>query len=195
MTDIQLIQNKIFEIRGVKVMFDFDLAALYQVQTKVLNQAVKRNIKRFPSDFMFQLTKEEFEILRSQNVTSSWGGQRYRPFAFSEQGLAMLSGILNSDVAIEVNISIMRAFVAIRRHFFSVGYNNPNIEDLTQRIKALEEISEETLRAINDLSEDTRKEFDDIYIALSEMANNQQRINRSRNPIGFIKPEDDITQS
>ena len=195
MTDIQLIQNKIFEIRGVKVMFDFDLAALYQVQTKVLNQAVKRNIKRFPSDFMFQLTKEEFEILRSQNVTSSWGGQRYRPFAFSEQGLAMLSGILNSDVAIEVNISIMRAFVAIRRQFFSVGYNNQNIEDLTQRIKALEEISEETLRAINDLSEDTRKEFDDIYIALSEMANNQQRINRSRNPIGFIKPEDDITQS
>lgn len=195
MTDIQLIQNKIFEIRGVKVMFDFDLAALYQVQTKVLNQAVKRNIKRFPSDFMFQLTKEEFEILRSQNVTSSWGGQRYRPFAFSEQGLAMLSGILNSDVAIEVNISIMRAFVAIRRQIFSVGYNNQNIEDLTQRIKALEEISEETLRAINDLSEDTRKEFDDIYIALSEMANNQQRINRSRNPIGFIKPEDDITQS
>ena len=195
MTDIQFIQNKIFEIRGVKVMFDFDLAALYQVQTKVLNQAVKRNIKRFPSDFMFQLTKEEFEILRSQNVTSSWGGQRYRPFAFSEQGLAMLSGILNSDVAIEVNISIMRAFVAIRRQIFSVGYNNQNIEDLTQRIKALEEISEETLRAINDLSEDTRKEFDDIYIALSEMANNQQRINRSRNPIGFIKPEDDITQS
>lgn len=195
MTDIQLIQNKIFEIRGVKVMFDFDLAALYQVQTKVLNQAVKRNIKRFPSDFMFQLTKEEFEILRSQNVTSSWGGQRYRPFAFSEQGLAMLSGILNSDVAIEVNISIMRAFVAIRRQIFSVGYNNQNIEDLTQRIKALEEISEETLRAINDLSEDTRKEFDDIYIALSEMANNQQRINRSRNPIGFIKPEDDITKS
>lgn len=195
MTDIQLIQNKIFEIRGVKVMFDFDLAALYQVQTKVLNQAVKRNIKRFPSDFMFQMTKEEFEILRSQNVTSSWGGPRYRPFAFTEQGLAMLSGILNSDVAIEVNISIMRAFVAIRRQIFSISYNNQNIEDLTQRIKALEEISEETLREINDLSEDTRKEFDDIYIALSEMANNQQRNNKPRNPIGFIQPEDETTQS
>ena len=185
MSDIQLIQNKIFEIRGVKVMFDFDLAALYQVQTKDLKRSVRRNIKRFPSDFMFELTEIEWENLRRQNVTSSWGGSRYRPFAFTEQGLAMLSGILNSDVAIEVNISIMRAFVAIRRQIFTVSYNNLNIEELTLRIQALEEISEETLRAINDLSEDTRREFDDIYIALSEMSNKQKQLDKPRNPVGF----------
>ena len=95
--EIAVIQSKIYEIRGVKVMLDKDLASLYQVEVRVLNQAVKRNIKRFPSDFMFQLTKEEWENLKSQFVISSWGGIRKLPYAFTEQGLAMLSGILNSD--------------------------------------------------------------------------------------------------
>ncbi|MBX2933686.1 MAG: ORF6N domain-containing protein [Ferruginibacter sp.] len=129
---IQSIQNRIFEIRGERVMLDFDLAALYEVETKVFNQAVKRNIKRFPKDFMFQLTKEEWESLRldielrenqknplrSQIVTLKTGrGQhtKYLPYAFTEQGVAMLSGILNSDRAINMNIAIMRAFVEIRR--------------------------------------------------------------------------------
>ena len=107
--EIAVIQSKIYEVRGVKVMLDKDLASLYQVEVRVLNQAVKRNIKRFPSDFMFQLTKEEWENLKSQFVISSWGGIRKLPYAFTEQGLAMLSGILNSDVAISVNIQIMRA--------------------------------------------------------------------------------------
>ena len=114
--ELQVIQSKIYEIRGCKVMLDFDLALLYQVETKVLNQTVKRNIKRFPSDFMFQLTKQEVEILRSQFVTSSWGGSRYLPYAFTEQGIAMLSGLLNSDIAIEMNIAIMRAFVTLRQY-------------------------------------------------------------------------------
>ena len=92
----QVIQNKIYEIRGCKVMLDFDLAEMYQVETKVLNQSVKRNIKRFPSDFMFQLTKGEWEILKSQFVTSSWGGTRKLPYAFTEQGVAMLSGLLKA---------------------------------------------------------------------------------------------------
>ena len=115
MNDLVQIQNLIYEIRGLKVMLDSDLATLYQVQTKVLNQTVKRNLKRFPADFMFQLTKEEFLNLKSQFVTSSWGGVRKMPFVFTEQGVAMLSGLLNSDIAIAVNIKIMRAFVQIRK--------------------------------------------------------------------------------
>ena len=111
----QNIKDKIFTIRGVQVLLDRDLAELYGVETKVLNQAVKRNLKRFPSDFMFQLNKREIEILRSQFVTSSWGGARYRNYVFTEQGVAMLSSVLKSDRAIEINIQIMRAFVSMRR--------------------------------------------------------------------------------
>ena len=107
--------HKIYCIREEKVILDVDLALLYGVSTKVLKQAVKRNIKRFPRDFLFQLTYEEMANLRSQIVTSSWGGSRYLPFAFTEQGVAMLSGILNSDRAINVNIAIMRGFVQFRR--------------------------------------------------------------------------------
>jgi hypothetical protein len=107
--------HKIYYVREEKVIFDVDLAVLYGVSTKVLKQAVKRNIKRFPRDFLFQLTYEELVNLRSQIVTSSWGGSRYLPYAFTEQGVAMLSGILNSDRAISVNIAIMRAFVHFRR--------------------------------------------------------------------------------
>ncbi len=115
---LETIQNLIYEIRGVKVMLDVDLAQLYKVETKVLNQSVKRNIKRFPKDFLFQLSKSEFDNLKSQFVTSRWGGTRKLPFVFTEQGVAMLSGLLNSDIAINVNIQIMRAFVEMR-HFIS----------------------------------------------------------------------------
>ncbi|MBC8526346.1 MAG: ORF6N domain-containing protein [Candidatus Cloacimonetes bacterium] len=109
------LMNKILLIRGRKVMLDSDLAELYNVETKVFNQAVKRNSDRFPSDFMFQLTKEEFDNLRSQIVTSSWGGRRYPPLVFTEQGIAMLSSVLHSERAIQVNITIMRAFVKLRK--------------------------------------------------------------------------------
>ena len=102
-------------IRGQQVMIDRDLALLYGVETRVLNQAVKRNIERFPDDFMFQLSKEDIEILKSQNVTSSWGGDRRLPYAFTEQGIAMLSSVLKSQTAVDVNIRIMRAFVSMRR--------------------------------------------------------------------------------
>jgi len=129
---IQSVQNRIYLIRGQRVILDKDIAFLYETETKVLNQAVNRNIKRFPLDFMFQLTKEEVDLLRlqknqdnevipnlrSQIVTSSlesWGGNRYLPNAFTEQGVAMLSGIVNSDKAIQMNIAIMRAFVELRR--------------------------------------------------------------------------------
>src|SRR4051812_47515408 len=116
--NIQPIQNKIYEIRSLKVMLDFDLADLYEVETKVLNQAVKRNIQRFPEDFMFRLTQQEWSLMRSQIVTASQNKRNIAvtPLAFTEQGLAMLSGVLNSDKAISVNIAIMRAFVHIRRY-------------------------------------------------------------------------------
>jgi hypothetical protein len=124
---IQTIQNRIYEIRDQRVMLDKDLAALYETETKVFNLAVKRNIIRFPPDFMFQLTAQEYENLRFQFETSSstgaacapkktgWGGTRYLPFAFTEQGVAMLSGVLHSEKAINMNISIMRAFVEVRK--------------------------------------------------------------------------------
>jgi hypothetical protein len=131
MENLIQIQNLIYEIRGQKVMLDSDLATLYQVQTKVLNQAVKRNLKRFPSDFMFQLTKEEFLNLKSQFVTSSWGGVRKMPYVFTEQGVAMLSGLLNSDIAIAVNIKIMRAFVQIRK----LSVEHKNLQEQIQELK------------------------------------------------------------
>jgi hypothetical protein len=115
MVPVEKIENKIFQIRGKKVMFDKDLAGLYGVPTKALTQAVKRNTSRFPDDFTFRLTKKECRNLRSQFVTSSWGGRRYLPYVFTEQGVAMLSSVLNSKRAVMVNVQIMRAFVKLRR--------------------------------------------------------------------------------
>ncbi len=110
------IENKILHLRSNNIMIDNDLAELYGVETRVLVQAVKRNIDRFPKDFMFQLTKEEFKNLRSQSVTSNqWGGRRYPPFAFTEQGVAMLSSVLKSKKAVQVNIEIIRTFVKLRQ--------------------------------------------------------------------------------
>jgi len=132
--DLPLIQNKIYEIRGHKIVLDFDLSALYNVETRVLNQAVKRNTKRFPGDFMFQLNKNEWDTLMSQFVISKTerrGGTQKHPYAFTEQGLAMLSGILNSEKAIDVNIAIMRAFVMIRQ--YALTY-----KELTDKLKEIE---------------------------------------------------------
>jgi len=154
---IKSIQNRIYEIRGERVMLDFDLASLYEVETRVLNQAVKRNIKRFPEDFMFQLTSAEFgEIrpqidtsnqgtssqivmtgspnLKSQIVTSSWGGTRKLPYAFTEQGIAMLSGVVNSDKAINMNIAIMRAFVDVRKILLKQSNLNEQLTEIKERI-------------------------------------------------------------
>ena len=114
MIPIERVAGRIYLVRGRKVLFDFDLADMYGVETKVLNQAVSRNLERFPSDFMFKLTQLEVRNLRSQIVTSRWGGRRYLPRAFTQEGVAMLSGVLRSRRAVEVNISIMRAFVRLR---------------------------------------------------------------------------------
>lgn len=181
-----VIQNKIYEIRGQKVMIDRDLAEMYGVQTKALNQAVKRNIERFPEDFMFQLTTEETQNWKSQIVTTNSikMGLRRNPYAFTELGVAMLSSVLTSKIAIQVNMGIMRAFVAVRQYLLSANNPTQEIEDLKQRVKELEESSEDTLAAINDLSEDTRKELDDIYIALTELSEKKKLPNR--NAIGYV---------
>lgn len=185
--EIAVIQNKIYEIRGQKVMIDRDLAEMYGVQTKALNQAVKRNIERFPEDFMFQLTTEETQNWKSQIVTTNSikMGLRRNPYAFTELGVAMLSSVLTSKIAIQVNIGIMRAFVAVRQYLLSANNPTQEIEDLKQRVKELEESSEDTLAAINDLSEDTRKELDDIYLALTELAEKKKKL-LNCNKIGYV---------
>jgi ORF6N domain len=128
------IENSILLIRDQKVLLDADLAALYGVETKALVRAVKRNIERFPEDFMFQLTAEEFDTLRSQFGTSSqWGGRRYAPYAFTEQGVAMLSSVLRSERAVEVNIAIMRAFVRLREMLSSHAGLARRLDELEQR--------------------------------------------------------------
>ena len=149
--ELETIKNKIYEIRGQQVMLDFDLAELYQVSTSALNQSVKRNAKRFPPDFMFQITQEEFDSLKSQIVTSSWGGTRKLPNAFTEQGLAMLSGVLNSDTAIDMHIRVMRAFVSLRA-FLLTGNLAADLNQFPFRVTKLEKPSDETLAAITDLS-------------------------------------------
>ena len=138
---VERIASKIYLIRDLKVMLDRDLAELYQVETRVLNQAVKRNIKRFPKDFMFQLTKDEFKILKSQIVTSRWGGVRKLPLAFTEQGIAMLSGILHSDRAILVNIQIMRVFVKFRQLLI-------DNEELGKELLEFKQITEERFQIV-----------------------------------------------
>ena len=185
--ELQVIQSKIFEIRDVKVMLDFDLAAMYEVETRRLNESVKRNIDRFPSDFMFQLTTAEVSNLMSQIATSSWGGTRKLPYAFTQEGVAMLSGTLRSPKAVEVNISIMRAFVVMRQFLLNNVSHLKEITELRSRVKLLEEYSEETMKAINDLSEDTRNNFADIYIALAEMVEQKKNEEKPRNPIGYRK--------
>jgi hypothetical protein len=127
---VERITSKIYLIRGQKVMPDRDLAELYGVETKVLKQAVRRNSKRFPEDFMFELSAGEFKNLRSQFVTSSWGGIRYKPMAFTEQGVAMLSSVLNSERAIQVNNQIMRAFTKLRQMLATNADLRRKIEDM-----------------------------------------------------------------
>jgi len=140
--DPEIIKHKIIEIRGQKIMLDSDLADLYQTTTKRLKEAVRRNISRFPEDFMFELSKEEFIFLRTQNASSKRGGTRYMPFAFTEQGVAMLSSVLSSEKAIEINISIIRTFITLRQ--FTLNYN-----DLKSRIENIETQFPDIYKALN----------------------------------------------
>jgi hypothetical protein len=131
--ELELIKNSILDIRGKRVILDYELAKLYEVETKYLKRTVRNNLVRFPTDFMFELTSEEWNDLRCKNSTSSWGGQRYPPFAFTEQGVAMLSGLLNSKTAIYINISIMRAFVLMRQWALEYQDLQEKLSDLEKR--------------------------------------------------------------
>ena len=167
--DLQIIQNKIFEVRSCRVMLDYHLAELYQVETRALKQAVKRNIERFPSDFMFVLTQEEANLLLSIGVSQNVIPPDYNfgvamPMAFTEQGVAMLSSVLRSKIAIEVNISIMRAFVLMRQ--MAIGY-----EELSRRIEELE-VS-------------TDAQFNELYQALTQLLS-QSKQQKERRPVGFV---------
>lgn len=200
--ELQIIQNKIYEIRGQKVMLDFDLAALYGVETGQLKRSVRRNIERFEGeDFMFEVTREELSRCQIGILNEGRGGNiKYLPFAFTELGVAMLSSVLHSTTAIDINRNIMCAFVSIRQYVLASDTKNQEIDELRQRIQELEsqgskafaminQIGEETLEAINDLSEDTRKELDSIYLALSELADKEKTESlksKHRRPIGFI---------
>ena len=190
MNDLQVIQSKIYVIRGQRVMLDRDLAELYQVTTGNLNKAVKRNIRRFPPDFMFQLTKEEFQKLKNdlifQNGISSWGGTRKLPYAFTEQGLAMLSGILNSEIAIDVNISIIRAFVAIRHMASSLPNTAAEVAQLRKDFEDMKLDIEDILHDQNDINEDTRAQIEAISDALAEL---QPKESKPRRRIGFVQED------
>jgi hypothetical protein len=158
------IAKAIYLIRDQKVMIDSELAEMYGVETKVLNQAVKRNIDRFPEDFMFQLSESEWQNLKSQFVTSSWGGRRTPPYMFTEQGVAMLSSVLNSPIAIQVNISIMRVFVKMRQ--WAASYN-----DLVQKINEL-----------NANQSEHNEHIRNIYQIIEELV---RPVLTERKPIGF----------
>lgn len=188
MDRLQIIQSKIYEIRGQRVMLDKDLAELYQVETRMLNQAVKRNIERFPEDFMFQLSGEEWQILKSQFVISSWGGARKLPYAFTEQGVAMLSSVLRSNTAIQVNIHIMRAFIAVRQLIANIPVDKISL--LQREMKELKEYMEEVFADQNDINEDTRMQIELINQTLAELQVQKKISDKPRKPIGFIKPEE-----
>ena len=177
------IESLIYEIRGQKVMLDRDLAKLYGVTTGNLNKAVKRNIERFPERYMFQLTTDE--NLKFQNGISSWGGSRSLPYVFTEQGVAMLSSVLHSSTAIQVSISIIDAFVAIRSYIISTSSFSAELEAIKAKLELLERNDEDNLEAINDLSEDMRREIDTINQAIAALSIKDQPENTPRPKIGF----------
>ena len=160
---VEVIERRIYSIRGHKVLLDIDLAELYRVETKVFIQAVKRNIDRFPDDFMFQLTKEEFDNLRSQFVTSSWGGRRYLPYAFTEQGVAMLSSVLRCDRAMAVNIEIMRTFVKLREMVSTHKKLAVKLEELEQKYDEQFKIVFDVLRQLLEPPQKQNKQIGFIH--------------------------------
>lgn len=170
--ELQVIQNKIFDIRGQRVMLDFDLAGLYEVETRALKQAVRRNIARFPSDFMFELTKDEWQevITICDNLPQTIKFSPATPFAFTEQGVAMLSSVLKSSKAIEVNISIIRAFVSLRQ--YALGYAELN-------------------RKLDEFMVETNVQFSDIYQALTELASQKELENKPRKRVGYNVQQDE----
>ena len=176
----------IIDLRGRKVILDFQLASLYGVETKNLKRAVKANISRFPMDFMFELTAEEFHTLRCKNFTSNGrGGTRYMPFAFTQEGVAMLSGLLRSDTAVRANIYIMRAFVRMRSTISAIENISTDVEQLKDKISLLNNYSENVLREQNDINEDTMMQLQLINESIARMQAENTEKQARRNKIGF----------
>ena len=190
MNEITVIQNKIYEIRGQRVMLDFDLAALYRVETKRLKEAIRRNAERFEGEeFMFELTEQEYDRLktdlRTQIASSSWGGRRYLPFALTELGVAMLSSVLRSNTAIMINRAIMKAFVAMRNYIATTTTVTAELAEIRAKLALLERTDADNAEAIGDLSEDMRKELDTIYDAIAALSVRIPQARPPRRPIGF----------
>ena len=184
--DLSIVQNLIYEIRGQKVILDADLARLYQVSTGALNQAVKRNIERFPADFMFRLTGEEVQNMMSQFVISSKRKTSAPPFAFTEQGVAMLASVLKSPIAVAASISIMRAFVQVRQYLLTTASMSAELKELRAKVDLLAMQQEENLAAVNDLSEDVRQDIDNLYLAIGELSSRmEEKKHEPRRKIGF----------
>ena len=202
---IETIRAHIYDIRGKKVMLDRDLAELYHVETRRLNEAVKRNIERFPPDFMFQLSKDEFQNWRSQIVTSNdWMSQnatsntvkmglRKLPFAFTELGVSMLSSVLNSKEAIQMNINIMRAFVLMRQALSELSATNLRMEQLSRRVDNLNHYVDDILRDQNDINEATALQIDLIQDSLAELhaEKTERDEENARRKIGFRIEKDE----
>ena len=189
MDSLEPINRKIYEIRGRRVMLDSDLAEMYQVETKNLKRAVRANIERFPDDFMFELTKEEYDSLRCNNFTlnnvgdslrcknftsNKRGGNRYLPFVFTREGIAMLSGLLRSEIAIKANINIMRAFFQMQEALLIVSNTQLQLEQIRAEIKQLRTDMNETLADQNDINEMTRAQLEAISDALMELQNHDK---------------------
>ena len=187
-------------------MLDFDLAEIYDVETSGLKRAVRRNIERFPDDFMFELTQAEYNNLKmnmrcqigTSNNGEHRGGIRYMPFAFAEQGVAMLSGVLRSSIAVQANINIMRAFVAVREYLLTHASVSVELSQLRERVLKLEQTTEQlgradedNLGAINDLSEDMSKDFDTVYNAIAALSVKLPQLNKPRPRIGFKRGDEE----
>jgi hypothetical protein len=186
--ELSIIQSKIYEIRGHKVMLDFNLAEMYGVETSQLKRSVKRNIERFEGeDFMFEVTKEELSRCQIGTLNKSRGSNiKYLPFAFTELGVSMLSSVLNSKTAIEINRNIMRAFVAVRKLILTPPPDR--VTELQNEIRELKEYIEEVFSDYNDINEDTQMQLELINQSLAELQANKNISGIFRRPIGFIKP-------
>ena len=191
--ELQTIQNKMYEIRGQRVMLDRDLAELYGVETKALNKAVKRNSERFPERFMFQLTKEESLRFQIGTLNERSGKQargqhlKYLPHVFTEQGVSMLSAVLRSPTAIQVSIRIMDAFVAMRNYLTQASQHSAELAEMRSRLQLIEHEVRENLKAMNDMSEDIGKDIDAIYEAIGALSVKLPQIRQEPQKIGFKK--------
>jgi len=180
--DLSIIQSKIYEIRGIQVMLDFDIAEIYQVETRVFNQAVKRNIKRFPSDFMFQLTAQEWQNISSQFVMTSRAKRPKSslPYAFTEHGATMSSNVLNSDVAIEKSVLIVRAFVALRQFLLNPPLNE--VKELQNEVRQLKQYVDDSFADYNDINEDTRAQLEAINQTLADLQSKTKWLDNPSKP-------------